>query len=217
MPIVDWLLSWWNVPFLLPLGLSGGLMGLELVTGGLSELASLDFDVDVDVDADVDVDVDADVDVAADFGLLAGLGWLGLGKAPLSVLVEVLLCSFGTSGLLVAGLLYDLVPGLGPWSLLLSVPVASVAAVLVTRSVGLVIARLMPARPDGPVAGCYVGELGRSTMIIDARSGEVEVHGKHGVAFVQARAMDEIPRGVPVLLQAFDREETVYTAVVSEL
>jgi hypothetical protein len=83
-----WLLSWWNLIFLLPFGLAAIYLGLYALTGitfgdadadhdfdadadhdighDVGHDVEHDFDADADADADVDADADADADTDAD-------------------------------------------------------------------------------------------------------------------------------------------------------
>ena len=60
-----------------------------------------DADVDADADGDADADVDADADGDGDFNLAQTLGWLGIGKAPLILLLATDLSLWGLLGWMV--------------------------------------------------------------------------------------------------------------------
>jgi membrane protein implicated in regulation of membrane protease activity len=65
---VQWLVNWWNLIFLLPLGMALLYLGLYTVSGitfGEAE-ADSDFDADGDIDHDFDADHDLDADSDAD-------------------------------------------------------------------------------------------------------------------------------------------------------
>ena len=75
----EWLLSWWNLIYIVPFGLAMVYLGLYSMTGmGGDHDADADADADVDADAhgdaghDVDADADADADVDADADADAG-------------------------------------------------------------------------------------------------------------------------------------------------
>jgi hypothetical protein len=78
------------------------------------------------------------IDGAAD----AWLGWLHVGKAPLLVLLVILLTAFSIIGLTLNAVVHDLI-GIYPTPFL-SVPIAFVGALPVVRILGAAIARLIP-------------------------------------------------------------------------
>ena len=65
---VQWLIQWWNLIFVLPLGLALMYLGLYTVSGITFGDADMDhdFDADSDFDADHDLGADADHDVDGD-------------------------------------------------------------------------------------------------------------------------------------------------------
>ncbi|HEY7089362.1 MAG TPA: hypothetical protein VH518_14795 [Tepidisphaeraceae bacterium] len=60
----QWILSWWNLIFILPFGLALLYLGVYSVSGWT--FGESDIDADADADAGVDHDVDADADADAD-------------------------------------------------------------------------------------------------------------------------------------------------------
>ncbi|MDD2774444.1 MAG: YqiJ family protein [Gallionella sp.] len=78
------------------------------------------------------------IDGAAD----AWLGWLHVGKAPLLVLLVILLTAFSIIGLTLNAVVHDLI-GIYPTPFL-SVPIAFVGALPVVRILGAAIAHLIP-------------------------------------------------------------------------
>ncbi|MBE9177131.1 DUF1449 family protein [Oculatella sp. LEGE 06141] len=77
-----------NVPYWIFLGMGVLLFAIVVVSGGGDD------DFDVDADADVDIDTDAD----GGFEASQALGWLGIGKAPLILLLATDLSIWGTAG-----------------------------------------------------------------------------------------------------------------------
>ncbi|NEO13738.1 MULTISPECIES: OB-fold-containig protein [unclassified Moorena] len=78
-----------NLPYWIFLGMGVLLFLLVIVSGGGDDDIDIDADVDLDVDLDVDADVgtDTDSDADGDLGGIQILGWLGIGKAPLILLL----------------------------------------------------------------------------------------------------------------------------------
>jgi membrane protein implicated in regulation of membrane protease activity len=62
----QWLLSWWNLIFILPFGLALLYLGIYSVSGWTFGESDVDADADADVDADADAGVDHDIDADAD-------------------------------------------------------------------------------------------------------------------------------------------------------
>ena len=108
--------AWYNLPFTIMLMLCGLFAMLQLIGLGDDSDSDLDADFDADIDADLDLDFDADADFDADFDtdldadadldvdadglpdLLSVLAFLGVGKAPLMVVLVVLLGSMAVIG-----------------------------------------------------------------------------------------------------------------------
>ena len=101
------LATWWNLIYVIPFGLALVYLGVYAVSG-LTFGEDLEIDHDVDLDHDVDVDHDVEVDADADgetevgggssSAFMAALGWLGVGRIPLSLVLMVLLLTWGGIG-----------------------------------------------------------------------------------------------------------------------
>lgn len=201
--MLDWLAHWNNWPFLLSLMIGVGLVLLTLL--GFSKEA------DHGVDADHDFDHDA--------GHASYLGFIGVGKVPLSILIEVLFVSFGLTGLLVNAVARDLLGGAGVLVFPVSFFAALVGAVFATKGVAAVITRYAPA--DGPTsrrAGEFVGSTATAASLITRAIGQVRVErtGATDPAALLNAQLDpewdqlEIQRGTEVLLVGYDRERRLY-------
>src|SRR5689334_21817811 len=68
-----------NLPYWIFLGMGVLLFFFMIISGGGGE--------DFDIDADVDVDADVDADSNSELGFGQFLGWAGIGKAPLILLL----------------------------------------------------------------------------------------------------------------------------------
>jgi hypothetical protein len=125
MPLFD--LS--NLPYWILLGMGVLLFLFVIVSGGGDDDLDVDADIDADLDADLDIDADADAPVdleidadadAADFNMLQALAWMGIGKAPLILLLATDLSLWGLVGWMLnvwvggvlGGLLGELVGGM---------------------------------------------------------------------------------------------------------
>ncbi|HAG80492.1 MAG TPA: DUF1449 domain-containing protein [Cyanobacteria bacterium UBA12227] len=88
-----------NLPYWIFLGMGVLLFLLVIVSGGGDDDLDVDTDVDVDVDAEVStLDIDADGDAGGDLNLGQILGWLGIGKAPLILLLATDFSLIGVLG-----------------------------------------------------------------------------------------------------------------------
>jgi hypothetical protein len=198
MDTLYWLISPTNAMFVIALGIAVGLAVLEVAAGGLSEMI------------DLDIDVDAPESPGA---LLVGLGWLGFGKAPVSVLLATLLGSFALGGLSVMAIARDVAPALPPVAVLpVGLVVGAVAGILATRLIGGLIHRFVPDNASTVRgAGFYLGQTGRAMGLINADVGQVQVRND-GDAPVLLRVVSEhmLNSGTAVVLVAYDASLKLY-------
>lgn len=240
------LLAWYNVVFLIPLvfgvilvlGSALGLMGHD---AGHDVAADADHDVSHDVGHDVGADthVDADHDghlvhTVGDHETGSGhdtghdresglfmrmLGVLGIGRAPLSVVMMSIALLFGGVGyamnfilkpILVEGWLYGWV----------SVAVAAVATCFFSGIFARMIAKLMPTTETSRVTERdLLGRTGTVILDVDARGGYVQMHDQQGnLHQVTCRSKNGmLPKGSEVTLVAYVREGDFYFVVASEI
>jgi hypothetical protein len=162
-----------NLPYWIFLGM-GVLLFLLVITSGGG-------DDDLDVDADIDVDADADVDAGGDFGFGQLMGWLGIGKAPLILLLATdfsLLGLFGwmlnvawgsLTGDIPGGFLAGVVSGV---SLFLSLFIGS----LIARPLGKIFASFGEDASSDRLIGCH-GTVSSASIPIEnqGKIGQVDV------------------------------------------
>lgn len=248
------LLTWYNLPFTLMLGLGIVLAGLQIL--GLSNDgdtdADADADADVDVHADADVDVDSDVDTDADadsdtdlvvhhepdldinhdidhdmdhdmehvvgHDSPSGFSWLafiGIGKAPLMVVMLIVLMTTGLLGWIVNGIAAGLL-GFFPGLLLLVTFLVSLAGgSLITSRVSRLIGRaLPPVSTTATRAQALVGRPGTViSPFVDERYGMIHLRDDGGTLIsVFATTEDEQPiaGGDPVILLSYDAAQRRY-------
>jgi len=234
---IEWLSGWYNWPFLLAFAVGIIFILVDVVLGGVADLFDADADVDFDVDGpDLDIDADLDVggmdfpDVDGDFDAdvaagrissfwLNGLAWVGIGKVPASVLLEVMLLSFGSVGLLITAVAGDL----SPWNLGSHIifPIALFAAItaapIITRAVGGFIARIIP--PDGSTAknpSDFIQEVGITSSLVTHSIGQIRIEATktHPQTLLTARCHEKvegnIPRGEPVVVMGYDSATNIY-------
>lgn len=134
------LFNFTNLPYWILLVAGTLLFLLVIGTGGGEDDVELDSDVDADLDMDLDAEAnlsavesefDAELDGEGEFSLGAMLGWLGIGKAPLLLLLAIDLSTWG----LVGWMLNVLAGGL-----LGSIPTGAVGGLVLGGSFGIALA-----------------------------------------------------------------------------
>ena len=216
MSFVPFLNHWWNLPFLVMLGLCGVFFVLQAI--GL-----LGGDADHDVDADTDVDHDVDGDAAAGGGMTAAwheaLAFLGVGRVPFMVVWVTLFLFGGFSGIFINRVLFVRASGAyhGWWFAAVSLSSLIVGLASVRLFSGLA-ARLVDVGGHGAVAKHELeGKVGVvASMILDDRFGEIRVHDDRGNELLLhgcVRAGEApLPRGAKVLLVSYDGDKQLFWA-----
>lgn len=174
----------------------------------------LDHDIDHDLDHAVDHDVDHNVshDSLSSFSLLA---FIGIGKAPLMVVVLIVLMTTGLLGWFLNGLAVGFLGFFPALLLLVTFFVSLVVGSLVTSRVARLIGRaLPPVSTTATRAQALVGRPGTViSPFIDGRYGMVHLRDDGGTLIsVFAITEDEapIPRGEAVILLSYDATQRRY-------
>ncbi|MBK8988361.1 MAG: DUF1449 family protein [Chloroflexi bacterium] len=182
--------AWYNLPFTIMLLFCGVLTALQLIgLGGdgdadadLDADFDADVDLDADLDADIDLDADADVDVDADAGglseMLSILAFVGVGKAPLLVVLLILLGSIGILGWTVNSLILAVFSSYPAWAFIVSLLVALIGGSLVSSRLARLIGRALPSISSTATAA--TGLVGRRGTVISSR-----VDGAYGLVRVR--------------------------------
>lgn len=178
----------------------------------------LDHDLDHDIDHDIDHDLDHDVSHDVSRDSLSGFSWLafiGIGKAPLMVVILIVLMTTGLLGWILNGIAVGVL-GFFPGLLLLGTFFASlVVGSLVTSRVTRFIGRaLPPVSTTATRAQALVGRPGTViSPFVDGRYGMVHLRDDGGTLIsLFAITEDEppIPRGESVILLSYDAKERRY-------
>jgi hypothetical protein len=248
MTTTQWLLGWWNLVFLVPFSLALLYLGLYVVSG--VTFGDADADADVDADAHVDVDADADVDVDADAAAdvdadadadadadgdhdghhggahhgrssaMGALAWVGVGRVPLSLVLMVLLLTWGFTGFVANQFLRTRLPR--TWMIpLVSLPLAALGAASSTRLLTRAMSRLMPTEETyARRRSELLGEVGEAIYAIDERFGMAAVRDDRGNLFqVPCRVEPGRPpvaKGSKVLLVSYDANGNIYHVMPDE-
>jgi membrane protein implicated in regulation of membrane protease activity len=235
---LQWILGWWNLIFLAPFAVAlvylfaCTLSGVGMGDGDADAHGDVDADADGDVDADAHADVDADAhaDVHADAdghdadgdadahdtahapAHVVALAWLGVGRVPLSLIAMVLLLTWGAAGFVANAMLR---PHADWEAARISIPVALIASLLMTRIMVLLIARFVPLNQNLALRRSdLVGEVGQAIYGIDEKFGLVAVRDERGdlkqLPCRVAAGVEPIPRGARVKLVAYRATEKVF-------
>lgn len=201
MNVWEYLVAWPNVPFTVAVGATllfasvqaSGLAGL--IGGGHADgdadadaEADVDGDVDHDVDADADGDTDGDADHDADGDDTDGESWalklgaaFGMGRLPVTLLVQVFLVVFGVSGLLL-NVAFVGTGAIPLWTLLYSLPVATLVALGANGAMTRLLAPIVDDRAQAATKrSALVGSI--ATVIsrkVTEEFGEVRIKDKSG-------------------------------------
>lgn len=201
--------------------------------------ADVDADADAHVSADVHADVEADADADADHGHGHGHGhhhhaagatsggglghamaWVGVGRVPLSFVLMILLLAWGFIGFVTNQFLRELLPA--QWMIpLVSLPVAAVGSVVLTRYASRGISRVMPTEQTyARKRSALLGEVGEAIYAVDERFGMAAVRDDRGNLFQVACRVEPgrtpIAKGTKVLLVSYDADRKVFHVTPDE-
>ncbi|MGK7934276.1 MAG: DUF1449 domain-containing protein [Xenococcaceae cyanobacterium] len=169
-----------NLSYWILLGIGILLFLLVIVSGG--------GDDDFDIDADADVDVDADIDTDGDFGTGQILGWLGLGKAPLVLLLAIDLSTWGITGWflnVIIGSVIGYIPlqffGLGGIILITSFSFSLFLGSLIARPLGKIFASFGEDTSSDRLLGCVGAVVSKKIpYLTEGKIGQVDVRDSAG-------------------------------------
>ena len=219
---------WWNLPYLVMLGLVAVFFVLQMVgmIGGDHD-ADVDHDVDADVDADadgaapeqdVDADADAEQDVGGDgFGWHETLSFFGVGRVPLMVVWVTFFIFAGFTGIFVNSTLFVNHGGTFPlWGFAASAGVSLAVGLVAVRLFSRVAAKFVDVGGRGATRKHELS--GKSGIVaslqVDSNFGEVRVRDTHGnELLLHGRVHRDEPalkRGQKVVLVDYDPERELY-------
>ncbi len=241
--------AWYNLPFTLALLAFLLLSALQFIGLGGDHDADVhvdidhdvDFDHDLDLDHDLDVDHDVDIDHDADLShdlaheagpqldhaggapaWLEALKFLGVGQAPVTMIVLLLVGGFGLSGWIANWFIVGASPLYPGWVMAGVVVGALLVSVLFTSRTARLISRAIPAfSSTATSASQLVSRRGWVTSVqVDDTYGQVKVRDSGGDLITVFAKVDPnkppIPRDSEVYLVDYDAVEKVYTVVPSD-
>ncbi|MEM9072643.1 MAG: hypothetical protein AAGE52_29315 [Myxococcota bacterium] len=200
-------MHWDILIFLLPIALAI-VLGAGAVSGLFGD-ADVDIDVDVDVDVDADVDGDADGDTDGASWVTGVLSLLGVGRAPLTVLLSTGLLAFGGLGLILQPLIGTLLATLA----------SLVSAPLAMGTVGRVLGRYAPSSETYATTAVHlIGCTGVARLPVSDGFGVAQVTDDHGSLHqIQCRVesglsdSDDIAKGETLVVVDYDADAGRYT------
>lgn len=215
-----------NLPYWILLGVGLLLFMVVIVSGageeGLEVEGDADLDVDLDADLDADLESGADLDLDGDGGVgLQILGWLGVGRAPLVLLLAMDFSLWGLLGWMATVLLGEIgiASAAGIWaggimagSLVLSLTTGGLAA----RPIGRIFAGFTEETRGERLIG-RVGSVSSATVPQDGSIGQVDVFdGAQNLVTISALSppwATEIPqRGQEVMV--IDHQPQGYVVIL---
>jgi uncharacterized membrane protein len=212
---------WWNLPFLVMLGLCAVFFLLQAI-GMLGAQGDHDADAEHDVDADADANGDADADgdaSGADAAWHEVLAFLGVGRVPFMVVWVTLFLFGGFSGIFVNRVLFVRAGGeyRGWWFVMVSLAALLVGLVGV-RIFSRLAARLVDVGGRGATAKHELtGRIGVvASPVLDSRFGEIRVRDDRGNELLLHGCLQagEAPlaRGAKVVLVSYDGDKQLFWA-----
>lgn len=223
------LFAWWNLIFVLPFGAAlvyilSLAIGLVPAGGGEGDAdADVDHDVSIDADADADHDVgvehsvgdhDHDVGHGDQSTLLKTLGFLGVGRVPLSIIAMSFCFLWGFAGW-ASNLIFAPVMRLPELYIWPSLGIAAFASVFGTRMLARGISRIMPSTETYVVSSKQlIGKCATARYLIGPDSGSAMLKDDQGdLQEVPCRIRSSeapIPSGDRVVLMEFDPKTNVF-------
>jgi hypothetical protein len=140
---------WYNLIFTVPillviLYLILQAFGLALDFGGDVDTNAGDVDADVDADIDVDADVDSDAEMD-DFPVFErALGFINVGKVPLTIIIATFLMFWGITGFTVNRIILRSLGSFPSVFIMASCASALVVGIIATKFLSGIIARMFP-------------------------------------------------------------------------
>ena len=228
--IWQFLWGWYNLPFSISILFFLGLSALQFVgLGGEQEIdqelgADADLDADLDLDTHLDLDQDANMDFGGGLSAWADfLAFIGLGQAPLTIVLLLLFMTFGFTGWVLNSAVVSLFRSYPGIAFAGTLPLAVIGSLLVTSRLSRLLNRIAPSVSTTAMSRKQlVGHRGTVVSAqVSERYGQVRVKDRSGASLtlfarVEAGEMP-IGRDREVVVVAYDQDDHVYTVVSSDL
>ena len=148
------------------------------------------------------------------------MAWIGVGRVPLSFVLMILLLAWGFIGFVTNQFLRDVAPAL--WMIpLVSIPLAAVGSLVLTRYATRGISRVMPTEQTyARRRNALLGEVGEALYAVDERFGLAAVRDDRGNLFQVPCRVESgratIAKGTKVLLVSYDADKNVFHVTPDE-
>jgi Protein of unknown function (DUF1449) len=237
---MEWLTSWWNLIFILPFGLGLMYLGLYTVSGwtfgeadsdagmdhDLDSDAHIELDADADADADVDADADTDADTDSDSdsaeghasAFLAALNWIGVGRIPVSLVLMILMLSWGAIGFAAIQAMRGMAVGRNA---VIAMTLAAGGSVGIVHVVAAILGPMLFSGTGGPRRRHeLLGARGEAMYLIDATFGMACGRDERGELFqVPCRVKQgesAIAKGSAVQLVAYNGKDLMFYVIPAD-
>jgi hypothetical protein len=221
---MEWLLNWYNLIFIVPFALALVYLGMYALSGWSFGEPDADADVDAQPALDAGLHGDADVTFVTDPHAshashggtwMAVLSWFGIGRVPLSILMMVLLLSWGAVGFATNSYLHN-EQSQQPW--LLSIPIAALGSLLFTRVMAGLLTRYVPlSETYARRRHEFLGSTGEVVLPVDDKFGLVSVRAISGELFQLPCRLEAaggtLDKGARVSLVAYNANEKLFYVV----
>lgn len=226
------MLVWYNYPFFALIATAFLFLGLQFLGGDHDSDLDIDSDLNLeinthlDIDGDLDADMDADLNAAHDLShdgdFPSLIGFINIGRVPLSLLLMSLCFAWGAFGLFMNLLLKLLLAGYPNWGIVPALVLSGIFAVLSTRLSSRTLGALFrenssASQPDdligcvGTVISGSVPEAGQSGF------GRARVYNAQGVLLQVACVTQEgaLPphKKSPIFVTGYDEKSRLYSVL----
>ncbi len=217
------MLIWYNYPFFALIATAFLFLGLQFLGGEHDSDLDLDGDLSLEIDTQLDLDGDLDSNFEVDGSTLPSLiGFINIGRVPLSLLLMSLCFAWGAFGLLANLLLKLFLQGYPSWGivpvLILSGLFAAFSTRLSSRTLGSLFRENSSASQPDDLVGC-VGTVISGALPEFGQSGfgRARVYNEHGVLLqiacvTQEGALPPLKKS-PIFVTGYDEKSRYYTVL----
>ncbi|ACK72415.1 conserved hypothetical protein [Gloeothece citriformis PCC 7424] len=217
-----------NLPYWIFLAIGLALLLLVMFSGGGDEDFELDADADINFQGGTsDLQTDLDFEAHSNSFIFPILGWFGVGKAPLMLLLAINFSTWGLIGWLLnllLGTLTGKIPvklfGLGGLVMLLSLGMSLFLGSLISRPLGKIFASFTEDSSSDRLIGCEGTVISKKLpYLIDNKLGQADVLDPMGNLVTVSVSLPQWAKVIPYRGQKIliiDREDHSYIAITKD-